>query len=274
MFKTDQNGRFSMKKRAASISAQKLENLNRNEPKKWGWDPDEVTGLGNISLLKECLLPGMNLQDTKTHPTDEEDADTLHDFLAELLCTAWKETVDLHNVFVKVHKRWGELMLHPERFEFEGYPTRKQYTWRSVKKKKDGSKSDVIVVLRVSEYIDRVFEFLLDQMKNPAVFPQDDISYYPSDFREHARKMNTLLFRVIAILFSNEHPSVHNLTRSLKLLLKRVLYYSWVWDLISDKETACISYLVEPIREQFNIDCANLGETRTLAEAEAEIDEI
>lgn len=244
--------RIPIKQRAASISATKLEQKNQKEKKPWLWEPDEITSFGNRRLLRKVLLPDRELDD-ELDP--EEEAEEIHDWLAVLITDAYDETVEIYKDYTRHHAYWAHLYLHPEKYPNQGYPNGKPYTWKvPVENKRTGSRTEKDVVLKVSDYIDNVFQFFVDQMENDAVFPPADHFPFPVDFTDHAKELNTLLFRVLAIMFSNEDESVHVIAKPLKAILRKVLYYSWQWDLLDEREMKCISYLVEPVRKQYKTD--------------------
>lgn len=182
------------------------------------------------------------------------DQEEIHDHLACLVTDAYNDTVDLYKEFCKRHSYWSKLCLHPHEFENEGYPTENKYAWKQLKKRRNGPPVEKNLHLKVDDYIDNVFQFFVKQFENDEVFPPNDMTPFPDDFQMYAKELNTLLFRVLAIMFSNEHESVHILAPDLKGLLHQVLYYSWAWDLLDESETECIRFITRPIREQYERD--------------------
>lgn len=162
------------------------------------------------------------------------------------------EVLELFDTFYKEHEGLGKTIFYDHMYApVVGFPLETDYFFEfdkegnaQVKKKDSG----------VMTYINRVFyEVYHRHVENTDIFPNED-EEYRKDFMKYIKEYTTLLYRVLAIMVSNEHESVYFLKKNLITTLQKVVCFAQFYKLIDETEYKCISFMVDPILKEYNLD--------------------
>lgn len=254
------NKRGDRMQRSKSISANKVEHLTAKKGNGWVLEPDEITGFGNKRLVKAVLIPNTTVHHARD-TTDEEELEDIYDWIACLITDSYSAIGEIYKQYSVQHTQWGKLSLRCSEFPNNGFPAGANYKIISREKdRKTGTVSLTEIKCSPPDYIEHAFNYILAQLEDDSVFP-DEFSDFPLNFKQCAKEINTMLFRILAILFNLMEPSVFLLATELKAALRHLIYYSFTWNLLDEQEMACIQHVVDPIKQQYEIDYKELAES-------------
>lgn len=179
---------------------------------------------------------------------NKDDVLEMHEWWAENTVDFLNELQLMYGVLSTSNEEWQTITENAQRDETLGYPKGVTYRWKSSRDAKPKQ-------LPVDSYIDHVFFWVNAQIENEELFPTDDEIPFPPSFKQCLKKMYQRMFRIFAIILSNEClANRKDVDNTLEPCFKHFLYFAWKWDLLDNKETRCVDKITTPIRAKFDRD--------------------
>ncbi len=115
----------------------------------------------------------------------------------------------------------------------------------------DGKKVKKPVELSAPEYIENLFEWVFEQMSDPALFPQDDDSKFPKSFIKTVKNIYKRLFRLYAHVFHTHFNEVEAIGAEAHLnsSFKHLMYFILEFDLVEESELSPLKNLIDILRQ-------------------------
>eukprot|EP00924_Labyrinthula_sp_SR-Ha-C_P006632 maker-scaffold_29-snap-gene-0.52-mRNA-1 protein AED:0.00 eAED:0.00 QI:145/1/1/1/1/1/2/431/265 len=201
--------------------------------------------LGSKSMYLAVILP----EKPAYYVEDPEyDKDEISEWLAENCVDFHNEVQLLYGVLAEGNEEWNTICQSSETKTGIGYPRNVKYMWKS---SRDAQPKE----LPVDVYVDHVVLWINAQIENEDVFPTDEEVPFPQNFRKHLKKIFQRMFRIFAIIYSNE--SLYNrkdIESHLGPCFRHFIYFSLKWQLVDKKEMKCVDKIAGPIITKFYRD--------------------
>jgi MOB kinase activator 1 len=116
----------------------------------------------------------------------------------------------------------------------------------------DGKKVKKPIELSAPEYIEHMFEWIFEQMSDPAIFPPDDETKFPKNFVKTIKTIYKRLFRVYAHIFHHHFENVQNLGAEAHLnsSFKHLMYFILEFDLVENSELVPLKSLIKTLTDK------------------------
>jgi MOB kinase activator 1 len=171
-------------------------------------------------------------------------------------CAAWVavHAIDFYN---DVSQFWGVMITDPYLSSFrpgEGFPSGVEYRWSEGT---NGNSEAVSVSAPV--YIDKVLNWIADQMNDAAKFPDDDDEeeslrvFQTPQFAALCGQIFRRLFRVYGIIYSNFFGTFEALDMAahINTAFKHFMFFCTEFGLLPEREIEPLEVLVKPLRNQY-----------------------
>lgn len=186
-------------------------------------------------IIAACELP---------EEYDASSPDDVHGWLAENAVEFFNEAAINYQMAIQNNEGWKKLCHDPKR---SGFPIGVLYLWKE-------NSSEKAVTLPADEYVSKVFNWIESVINDEDIFPPDEDTPWPENFRKYLKKMFSRLFRVYIIIRANDCLRNHTDKAALKASLCLFLYFGWHWELLPFEdpgEAKSINKIMEPIRARY-----------------------
>jgi len=170
-------------------------------------------------------------------------------------CAGWVavHAVDFYN---DVSTIWAVMANDPFLSSFgpgEGFPSGVEYRWS------EGTGRNVTTVsVSAPVYIEKVLEWIADQMNDETRFPDDDdeeslLVFQSPQFAALCGQIFRRIFRVYGIIYASFFGTLEALGMAphLNTCFKHFMFFCTEFGLLPDKEIEPLDVLVKPIRKQY-----------------------
>eukprot|EP00924_Labyrinthula_sp_SR-Ha-C_P008572 maker-scaffold_37-snap-gene-0.31-mRNA-1 protein AED:0.00 eAED:0.00 QI:34/1/1/1/0/0/2/131/266 len=203
-------------------------------------------------LFLSTQVPDLTDED-RLYMSPEELEDAEFEWLAENTVDFFNEVEVMLEMLSYANSSWEDAC-ESGLLENNGYPPNRKYLWKMHPRNPPEE-------LPVRDYIEVVLEWIKQRVMDEDIFPMDEDTEFPGNFRKIVEKIMQRLFRVFAIVYSNpllsgikEGKRENQQIVHLKRVFKHFMYFCWEWELISNKETDCIYHVVDPLYRSFEKD--------------------
>ena len=179
-------------------------------------------------------------------------------------CAGWVavHAIDFYN---DVSTIWAVMSEDPYLESFasgEGFPSGVEYRWSNPASGETESVSAPV-------YIEKVLEWIANQMNDPSKFPDDDDEaealkvYQTPAFAALCGQIFRRLFRVYGIIYSSFFGTLEALGMAphLNTCFKHFMFFCTEFGLLPEREVEPLEVLVKPIRKKYYLSKQGLGET-------------
>lgn len=109
------------------------------------------------------------------------------------------------------------------------------------------------------EYIDAMFKWFLETIKDKSLFVIDKDKPWPVDFKNKISKMHTRILRIFCILFHCEYEHLsedEGKLAHLKTELKHFIFFACYWDLLNfdGPDALPLKRQIDSIRSQYAVE--------------------
>lgn len=195
--------------------------------------PRKSTPVGSKGLqLKrhiDATLGTGNIMEAVKLPPGED----LHEWVAV-------NTVDFYNAISVLYATLEEFCTE-RTCEVMSAGTKYEYLWA------DGVKVKKPVRLSAPEYINKLFDWIEEQIDDDKIFPQQFGSPFPPNFMDVTKTIFKRLFRVYAHMYHSHFKQVCGLGAEahLKTCFKHFIFFTTHYRLVDDKELAPLQELID-----------------------------
>lgn len=172
-------------------------------------------------------------------------------------CAGWVavHAIDFYNDISTI---WAVMATDPYLNSFgpgEGFPSGVEYRWSE----SHGNKAPISVSAPV--YIEKVLQWIVDQINNPSKFPDDDDEaealrvFQTPAFAALCGQIFRRLFRVYGIIYSSFFGTLEALGMAphLNTAFKHFMFFCTEFGLLPEREIEPLEVLVKPIRKQYYV---------------------
>eukprot|EP00879_Flechtneria_rotunda_P012197 GHRR01012738.1.p1 GENE.GHRR01012738.1~~GHRR01012738.1.p1 ORF type:complete len:222 (+),score=57.41 GHRR01012738.1:121-786(+) len=205
--------------------------VGRNTAKTFRPRKNTPVGAKGLQLKRhiDATLGQGNLVDAVKLPPGED----LQEWLAV-------NTVDFYNAISVLYSTLAEFCTE-RNCEVMSAGSKYEYLWA------DGVKYKKPVRLSAPEYVDKLFDWIEDQIDDPSVFPGQFGEPFPPNFMDVVRTIFKRLFRVYAHIYHSHFKQVCSLGEEahLNTCFKHFIFFVRHFDLVEEKELAPLSELID-----------------------------
>lgn len=116
----------------------------------------------------------------------------------------------------------------------------------------DGKKVKKPIELSAPEYVEKLFDWIFEQMSDPSVFPPDDQTKFPKHFMKIMKTIFKKLFRLYAHIFYSHFESIQNkgAEAHLNSSFKHLVYFILEFDLVETAELVPLKDLIKKLTDR------------------------
>lgn len=225
------------------------------------------------NYLESCVVP------KSQYETKDPSHEVISDWLAEQTTEFFNELYLTYSMMENENPAWttvcGNYKKHIKKaasrskaktidHENLGYPPGVVFRWRKPKPLEAGSETPSETeetqqhrtqLLPPDEYVHEIFLWIEGEMENETIFPTDPNTPFPTNFRIHLSKIYARMFRIYAIILSNECLYSKQGLEQVLISVSQLLYFSWYWIILKPSDIqGIIDCFVGPIWDAYNKD--------------------
>lgn len=180
---------------------------------------------------------------------DPEELEEIYEWWAENTIDFLNEVQLIWGVLTAENAEWGKVCDNANKITNSGYPPNITYKWKA-------NRDTPAKVLPVDSYVEHVLFWCAGQVENEELFPTDEDVPFPQDFHKPLQKIFQRLFRVFAIIYSNESLSNRKDIEgsTLDLCFRHFCFFGWKWDFLKPQELKAIEKVTGPLKRKFQKD--------------------
>ena len=179
-------------------------------------------------------------------------------------CASWVavHAIDFYNDIATI---WAVVASDPYLSTFrpgEGFPSGVEYRWSDPPTQTNhlsSSSSHAGVSVSAPEYVDKVLQWIADEINDESKFPDDEDEaaalriFQTREFAALCGQIFRRLFRVFGIIYSSFFSTLEALDMAphLNSAFKHFLFFCMEFQLLPDREMEPLDVLVKPIRRQY-----------------------
>ena len=113
----------------------------------------------------------------------------------------------------------------------------------------DGTKVKRPIRVSAPEYMEKLFEWVEDQLDDESVFPVNATNSFPANFNDIVRNIFKRLFRVYGHIYHHHFKNICQLNAEahLNTCFKHFMHFTMAYSLIDEKELAPLEELIKEL---------------------------